>query len=183
MLTCSLWCSNKLTLRFSKFRTFFSTTCRAWPSGPSPQRLASRTGAAMDFSKVAWMMVPELGSWVEEMRDADGMLLMLAMEQYTIKNVSQLTKPICWITLTTDSITQRILIRLTRMVLCSIYICQNKNSNISLPWPCLTMDHNYITALHSVLLETRIKCIFDLIRLRFSLKSKSGVKYAWKVDS
>ena len=42
----------------------------------------------MDFSEVGRTRLPELGGWVEEMRDADGMLLMLAMEQYTKERIT-----------------------------------------------------------------------------------------------
>ena len=73
--------SKIFTLRFSRFRTFFSTTWRAWPSGPSPQRLESPTEVAMDDVDDTWTSCPELGTFA--IIDADGMLLMLAMEQYT----------------------------------------------------------------------------------------------------
>ena len=42
----------------------------------------------MDFSEVGRTRLPELGGWFEEMRDADGMLLMLAMEQYTKERIT-----------------------------------------------------------------------------------------------
>ena len=78
---------NKLTLRFSKFRTFFSRTCKAWSSGPSPQRLESATEVAIEVVDDTWTRLPELGTF-EVMRDADGMLLMLAMEQYTQERIT-----------------------------------------------------------------------------------------------
>ena len=86
VLICFCRPNIKHTLRFSKFRTFFSTTWRAWPRGPSPQRVVSAAEVAMDVVEDTCTMLPELETF-EEMRDADGMLLMLAMEQYTQERI------------------------------------------------------------------------------------------------
>lgn len=78
---------HRLTLRFSKFRTFLSTIWSAWPRGPSPQKFGSAVDVAMDVVEDTGMMLPELETF-EETRDADGMLLMLAMEQYTQERIT-----------------------------------------------------------------------------------------------